>query len=87
MLTKRLEDGKLVWPSADTMGRLALTAPQLAALLDGCEWRAPAGLAHAGVGGIKVRAANRNCWRQFGGGVQNREHLFAGCEVRPVDWS
>ena len=43
LLTKRLEHGKFVWPSADTTGRIALKAPQLAALLDGCEWRAPAG--------------------------------------------
>jgi transposase len=43
MLTKRLEHGKFVWPSADTTGRIALTASQLAALLDGCEWRAPTG--------------------------------------------
>lgn len=43
MLTRRLEHGKFIWPSADTTGRIALTAPQLAALLDGCEWRAPAG--------------------------------------------
>ncbi len=42
MLTKRLERGQFIWPSADTTGRIALTAPQLAALLDGCEWRAPA---------------------------------------------
>jgi transposase len=43
MLTKRLERGQFVWPSTNTTGRVALTAPQLAALLDGCEWRAPAG--------------------------------------------
>jgi transposase len=41
MLTKRLERGQFVWPSADTTGRIALTTAQLAALLDGCEWRAP----------------------------------------------
>ncbi|MGH7086882.1 MAG: IS66 family insertion sequence element accessory protein TnpB [Acetobacteraceae bacterium] len=41
MLTKRLEHGQFVWPSTDTTGRIALSAPQLAALLDGCEWRAP----------------------------------------------
>jgi transposase len=41
MLTKRLERGQFVWPSATSTGRIALTAPQLAALLDGCEWRAP----------------------------------------------
>lgn len=41
MLTKRLECGQFAWPSADTSGRIALTSAQLAALLDGCEWRAP----------------------------------------------
>ena len=41
MLTKRLEQGQFLWPTASTTGRIALTAPQLAALLDGCEWRAP----------------------------------------------
>jgi transposase len=42
MLTKRLERGQFQWPSANTTGRIALTSSQLAALLDGCEWRAPA---------------------------------------------
>ena len=41
MLTKRLERGQFVWSSADTSGRITLTSAQLAALLDGCEWRAP----------------------------------------------
>ena len=41
MLTKRLEQGQFVWPSATSSGRIALSAPQLAALLDGCEWRVP----------------------------------------------
>ena len=41
MLTKRLEHGQFVWPSASTTGRIALSSAQLAALLDGCEWRAP----------------------------------------------
>jgi transposase len=41
LLTKRLEQGQFVWPSTTTTGRIVLTAPQLAALLDGCEWRAP----------------------------------------------
>ena len=41
LLTKRLEQGQFVWPSTTTTGRIALSAPQLAALLDGCEWRAP----------------------------------------------
>jgi transposase len=38
---KRLEQGQFVWPSATSSGRITLSAPQLAALLDGCEWRAP----------------------------------------------
>ena len=41
MLTKRLEQGQFQWPSTSTTGRIALTAAQLVALLDGCEWRAP----------------------------------------------
>jgi transposase len=41
LLTKRLEQGQFVWPSTTTTGRIALSASQLAALLDGCEWRAP----------------------------------------------
>ncbi len=40
MLTKRLERGQFVWPSATTTGRIVLSSAQLAALLDGCEWRA-----------------------------------------------
>jgi transposase len=42
MLTKRLEQGQFAWPSATTTGRIALSPSQLVALLDGCEWRAPA---------------------------------------------
>jgi transposase len=42
MLTKRLERGQFAWPSATTTGRIALSPAQLAALLDGCEWRAAA---------------------------------------------
>ena len=41
MLTKRLEQGRFAWPSVTATGRIALSAAQLAALLDGCEWRAP----------------------------------------------
>ena len=41
MLTKRLEQGQFAWPSANTTGRIGLSSAQLAALLDGCEWRAP----------------------------------------------
>jgi transposase len=41
MLTKRLEHGQFPWPSSNTTGRIALSSAQLAALLDGCEWRAP----------------------------------------------
>jgi transposase len=42
LLTKRLEQGQFAGPSANATGRIRLSAPQLAALLDGCEWRAPA---------------------------------------------
>ncbi len=42
MLTKRLEHGgQFAWPSARSAGKIALSPSQLAALLDGCEWRAP----------------------------------------------
>lgn len=41
LLTKRLEHGQFIWPSTTTSGRIALSPSQLAALLDGCEWRAP----------------------------------------------
>ena len=39
-LMKRLERGRFVWPSA-TEGKIALTAAQLAMLLEGIDWRAP----------------------------------------------
>jgi transposase len=42
MLTKRLARGQFAWLSATTTGRIALSPAQLAALLDGCEWRVPA---------------------------------------------
>lgn len=41
MLSKRLQHGQFAWPSTQTTGRIALSSAQLAALLDGCEWRAP----------------------------------------------
>jgi len=41
MLTKRLEQGQFSWPSTTTTGRITLSSAQVAALLDGCEWRAP----------------------------------------------
>jgi transposase len=41
MLTKKLEHGQFVWPSTTATGRMGLSPSQLAALLDGCEWRAP----------------------------------------------
>ena len=37
LLTKRLEQGQFAWPSASTTGRIQLSAPQLAALLESCE--------------------------------------------------
>jgi len=40
LFSKRLERGRFVWPSpAD--GRVAVTAAQLAMLLEGIDWRAP----------------------------------------------
>ena len=42
MLTKRLEQGQFAWRSVSTTGKIALSSAQLAALLDGCEWRGPA---------------------------------------------
>ena len=41
LLTKRLEHGQFAWPTTTRTGRIGLSTPQLAALLDGCEWRAP----------------------------------------------
>ena len=41
LLTKRLEQGHFVLPSTTMTGRIALSVSQLAARLDGCEWRAP----------------------------------------------
>src|SRR3954469_6316768 len=41
LLTKKLEQGQFIWPSTTTTGGIALSASQLAALLDGCDWRAP----------------------------------------------
>jgi transposase len=41
MLTKRLERGQFIWPSTKATGAVALSSSQLAALLEGCEWRAP----------------------------------------------
>ena len=41
LLTKQLEQGQFVWPTTATTGCIGLSTAQLAALLDGCEWRAP----------------------------------------------
>jgi len=38
--SKRLEKDRFVWPSAKE-GKIALTAAQLAMLLEGIDWRAP----------------------------------------------
>ena len=40
LLTKRLERGRFVWPTAKD-GRVYLTPAQLAMLLEGMEWRRP----------------------------------------------
>ena len=39
-LSKRLEKGRFVWPSAKD-GKIALTPAQLAMLLEGIDWRLP----------------------------------------------
>ena len=41
LFSKRLEKGRFVWPSAKG-GQVALTAAQLAMLLEGIDWRVPA---------------------------------------------
>lgn len=42
LFTKRLEDGYFPWPSAEAQGgTVALTAEQLAMLIEGIDWRAP----------------------------------------------
>ncbi|MFZ2705036.1 MAG: IS66 family insertion sequence element accessory protein TnpB, partial [Leptotrichiaceae bacterium] len=40
MFMKRLERGRFVWPST-TEGKIALSAAQLAMLLEGIDWRTP----------------------------------------------
>ena len=40
LLSKRLERGFLIWPMTES-GKILLSVGQLAALLEGCEWRAP----------------------------------------------
>lgn len=40
LFSKRLERGRFVWPSAKE-GKIALTAAQLAMLLEGIDWRLP----------------------------------------------
>jgi transposase len=57
MLTKRLERGQFLWPSSSTTGRIALSAPQLAALLDGCVDDGPQGQSRAGKGHSARRTA------------------------------
>jgi len=41
LLAKRLEQGRFVWPSADS-GCICLTTAQLSMLLEGIDWRRPA---------------------------------------------
>lgn len=41
LFSKRLEKGRFVWPSA-AQGKVTLTPAQLAMLLEGIDWRAPA---------------------------------------------
>jgi transposase len=40
LFSKRLEQGRFVWPSAET-GKASLTAAQLSMLLEGIDWRTP----------------------------------------------
>lgn len=40
LFSKRLENGRFVWPSVKT-GKLALTPAQLSMLLEGIDWRTP----------------------------------------------
>ena len=40
LLIKRLEQGRFVWPQADS-GSVHLSAAQLSMLLEGIDWRAP----------------------------------------------
>ena len=40
LFSKRLENGRFVWPSAKD-GKIALTPAQLAMLLEGIDWRLP----------------------------------------------
>jgi transposase len=40
LLAKRLEEGRFVWPQAES-GKVALTRAQLAMLLEGIDWRRP----------------------------------------------
>lgn len=41
LFSKRLEKGRFVWPAAKS-GKVALTAAQMAMLLEGIDWRMPA---------------------------------------------
>jgi transposase len=50
LLTKRLERGQFIWPTT-TKGAVALSAAQLATLLEGCEWRAPAAVRRPALAG------------------------------------
>jgi transposase len=40
LLAKRLDEGRFVWPQADS-GRIALSPAQLSMLLEGIDWRRP----------------------------------------------
>ncbi len=40
LFSKRLEQGRFVWPSP-AQGRVSITSAQLAMLLEGIDWRAP----------------------------------------------
>jgi transposase len=53
LYAKRLERGRFIWPSpAD--GVVAISAAQLAYMLDGIDWEKPAVHLEAGVGGLNA---------------------------------
>ena len=55
LYAKRLERGRFLWPSpAD--GTVAISAAQLAYMLDGIDWRQPAPYVPPGAGGITASA-------------------------------
>ena len=81
MLTKRLEQGQFAWPTTSTTGKIALSSAQLAALLDGCEWRTAA---QAGTGRINLGWACNKLWHRRGG-IDHHWHVQIDPENLPDD--